>query len=478
MAQKTDGSEVPQSEAFRLWADAAYEKLKDIAGHYNDVIAYKELALHAQHVSGVSTTQLIMNWIGPVLEIVAHRASDAEEPPLTSLCVHADGTIGIGYERAPKFVPSFSPESSGGDVELLAAEHRLLCYQRYSVDLPADGGAPTLTPQVMIRRRSSVGSGAEGDWIDALIGQGRLSVHDRETFSTHVEVARLFGKPYKGHQAATIRLDHSTEVWFPKLYGNDDWDNTLSEDGELITMRHVPGGNYGSVMQAAEVRRTVITFGHIKPSSGPRYYAFLGVFEGDQVASTSSIRVHRRVADTIVFDGIGGFHFEVHASRLLDDDQVAEVVDVDPALVLEFDTRLKAGQYFVEDEVGSTRVRGSAQRSFAKAVKESYGWECAVTGIRTPSFLIASHIVPWSADKSIRLDPSNGICLSTFVDRAFDAGFLEIRPNGRTAIRWDRLHDDPILKSELTKFDDVEIATPKGSPLDPKKLERRIELGY
>ncbi|BAU31654.1 HNH endonuclease [Microcella alkaliphila] len=474
MAQKTDGTEVPRANALQLWADAAYEKLEEVAGHYNDVIAYKDLALHVQAVTGVSTTQLIMNWIGPVLELVARRATDAEEPPLTSLCVHADGTIGIGYERAPKFAP---PESLK-DVEALAAAHRLLCYRRYAADLPADGGSPTLTPQVSIRRRASDELGANGEWLDALIEKGHLSVNDRVTFSTHVEVAGLFGKQYKGHQAATIRLDPTTEVWFPKLYKNGDWDNSLSDDGGVITMQHVPGGNYGSVMQAAEVRRTVVTFGHIKPKSGPRYYAFLGVFEGDPIASSPTTWIHRQVADAIAFDGIGGLHFELRGARVLHDDQVAEFSDADPALVIEYEARLTSGQYFVDDEVGATRVRGSAQRVFAKAVKESYGWECAVTGIKTPAFLVASHIVPWSVDKNIRIDPSNGICLSTFVDRAFDAGFLEIRSNGRTAVRWERVRDDPILKTELSKIDDVEIAKPQANPPDPTKLIRRIELGF
>jgi predicted restriction endonuclease len=137
-----------------------------------------------------------------------------------------------------------------------------------------------------------------------------------------------------------------------------------------------------------------------------------------------------------------------------------------------------AGVHRVEDQTGTTKVRGSAQRVFAKAVKTNYGWECAVTGISTREFLVASHIVPWSDDENIRTDPSNGICLSTFVDRAFDAGFLEIRPNGRTSVRWDRVKNDAILKTELRKIEDVEIARPASTPPDPAKLARRIELGY
>ncbi len=473
MIRRADGSPVSGDEASRLWADAAYSKLKDVASHYNDVIAYKDLALHIQDETGIYTTQLIKDWIGPTLAEVAQRAADSDEPPLTSLCVRADGTIGSGYEQAAKLAGT---TDSVGDTELLAAQHRLLCYQRFAADLPEDGGEPTLTPQVVIRRRLS--EGKEPGWLEALINKGRLSVNDRVPFRTHLEVARLFGMDLKGHQSATISLDETTEVWFPKLYDNTDWSNRLSDDGETITMRHVPGGNYGSVMSSEAVRGSVITFGHMKSSSGPKHYAFLGVFEFDTGVSNSSGWVHRRVADTIFFDGIGGYRFDKRGPRSASDDQLAETAPSDPSKELEYEARLEHREFLVEDEEGSSRVRGSAQRVFAKAVKSNYGWECAVTGIKTPAFLVASHIVPWSEDKSIRIDPSNGICLSTFVDRAFDAGFLEISPNGRTAVRWDLVRDDPILKAELRKLDDVELAKPKECPPDPNYLERRIELGY
>src|SRR5699024_11573974 len=56
--------------------------------------------------------------------------------------------------------------------------------------------------------------------IDELISTGTLSIGDRVTFRTHVEVARLFGKNYKGHQQAVIQLTQDTVVWFPKLFRN------------------------------------------------------------------------------------------------------------------------------------------------------------------------------------------------------------------------------------------------------------------
>ena len=34
--------------------------------------------------------------------------------------------------------------------------------------------------------------------------------------------------------------------------------------------------------------------------------------------------------------------------------------------------------------------------------------------------LVASHIIPWSENKEERLNPTNGICLSSLYDKAFD----------------------------------------------------------
>jgi putative restriction endonuclease len=40
--------------------------------------------------------------------------------------------------------------------------------------------------------------------------------------------------------------------------------------------------------------------------------------------------------------------------------------------------------------------------------------------------LVASHIVPWSKNEKIRLNPSNGLCLNSIHDKAFDKGFITV----------------------------------------------------
>lgn len=143
-----DGSRVEFTAAMAAWAPIAYEVLVATASRYRAVITYGELSEEIQERSGIRTRMLLANWIGKLLEYVATEAKIKDEPPLTSLCVHQDGSIGDGYARAPKSVPG----PIGDDIELAAAQHRLLCYRTYAVDLPGDGGSAALTSQVVARR--------------------------------------------------------------------------------------------------------------------------------------------------------------------------------------------------------------------------------------------------------------------------------------------------------------------------------------
>ena len=148
----TDLARVAQADAMAAWATAARDELMTIAKTYNATMTYAELGRRVQDASGIRTRVLLANWIGRLLEEVARRAADRGEPPLTSLCVHQDGTIGAGYARAPK---SNSDPITSDDIEYFAAEHRLFCYRAYAMDLPADGGRPMLTALEQARRDRS-----------------------------------------------------------------------------------------------------------------------------------------------------------------------------------------------------------------------------------------------------------------------------------------------------------------------------------
>lgn len=82
------------------------------------------------------------------------------------------------------------------------------------------------------------------------------------------------------------------------------------------------------------------------------------------------------------------------------------------------------------DLVGTTREAVVKMRVnqnvFRSMVLSNYNTTCAITGISVPELLVASHIVPWAQNEKERLNPENGICLSSLYDRAFDQGLISI----------------------------------------------------
>jgi predicted restriction endonuclease len=79
---------------------------------------------------------------------------------------------------------------------------------------------------------------------------------------------------------------------------------------------------------------------------------------------------------------------------------------------------------YTGESIATKALRRKGQNLFREAVLSSYRYQCCVTGIADPRLLVASHIKPWAQDAPNRLNPRNGLCLSTFYDRAFDIGLI------------------------------------------------------
>ena len=77
------------------------------------------------------------------------------------------------------------------------------------------------------------------------------------------------------------------------------------------------------------------------------------------------------------------------------------------------------------ETMASVRVR-RGQQFFRQTVLNSYGVRCCISGINVPRLLVASHIKPWRDFPKDRLDPRNGLCLSSLHDAAFDAGLITL----------------------------------------------------
>ncbi len=88
------------------------------------------------------------------------------------------------------------------------------------------------------------------------------------------------------------------------------------------------------------------------------------------------------------------------------------------------------------------------QSFFREAVLSSYEQCCCVTGVPVIETLIASHIIPWSVNRRLRADPTNGLCLTATFDRLFDTGLMCIEDDLsiRLSHRVLRYHRDPVVR--------------------------------
>jgi hypothetical protein len=118
------------------------------------------------------------------------------------------------------------------------------------------------------------------------------------------------------------------------------------------------------------------------------------------------------------------------------------------------------------DFTGETRQVLTEQRIkqsfFRRAVLASYRGRCCMSGLAEPRLLIASHIVPWSKDKTNRLNPSNGLCLSALHDKAFDTGLISLTDDFKVIVsKALKQRDDEFIKQVLIPLEGRQICLPE-----------------
>ena len=124
-------------------------------------------------------------------------------------------------------------------------------------------------------------------WIE----NGVIHIMDTAKFRTHVDVLKLFGKEVKSHQRATFLLREDLQLWFPKLYPNADWINTISSDGSIIEQTKSNG-----YMEVKDIKNSIV-FAHFKDVLGNTYYVFKGIFRC--VDNTPKKIIYERIANEI-----------------------------------------------------------------------------------------------------------------------------------------------------------------------------------
>lgn len=114
------------------------------------------------------------------------------------------------------------------------------------------------------------------------------------------------------------------------------------------------------------------------------------------------------------------------------------------------------------------------QSFFRSAVLASYNCKCCITGLPFSDMLIASHIKPWKdSTDSEKTNPRNGLCLNALHDKAFDKGYITVKPNGQILISKDlKQNNSDIVKDYFLCYDGKMIHLPE------KFLPDKVFLEY
>jgi hypothetical protein len=126
---------------------------------------------------------------------------------------------------------------------------------------------------------------------------------------------------------------------------------------------------------------------------------------------------------------------------------------------------------FSSENVECIGTRRIGHSKFSKDVKTNYDYCCAICGISEIEFLVSSHNSPWSEDLDNRLNPSNGICLCSMHDKAFEHGFIGIDDSFQVIINV-LLNKSSLLYHELKRFEGKKIRLPVNSPPDKNLLAK------
>jgi len=139
---------------------------------------------------------------------------------------------------------------------------------------------------------------------ETYIQKGFIDLLDNVSFRTSADVANVFGHNYKGFQRGGTSHPYRDDVmiWFPKLYPNGEWNNSISFDGTIIMESNVHidkrEHHMNEVINNQKHKR--IVFAKVKGPLGYIMYKFKGEFELDITKSREEKHlIWRRISDIV-----------------------------------------------------------------------------------------------------------------------------------------------------------------------------------
>lgn len=187
-----------------------------------------------------------------------------------------------------------------------------------------------------------------------------------------------------------------------RLYCHTPFGKLYSRNPEIIQLAEIIGRTPSAVAMKA------VNFAHLDPSL-------------DRQGLSSVSRADRELWQDFLSDSnaVAILAESLYADRVLP--RLKSVVE---------EPKVPLGPTEMMQEVSVRRVQGFFRRS----VLTSYEQCCAISGLKFPSLLVASHIVPWKDSVERRADPRNGIALNGLYDKAFDKGLLTFDENFRVVL--------------------------------------------
>ncbi len=119
------------------------------------------------------------------------------------------------------------------------------------------------------------------------IDKGFIDLNDDCAFRTMVDAANCFGNNYKPKGIWTGGAGHGKDIgkiiWFPKLYKNGEWNNSINNDEtEIREISEIPENAKLHIDHVLKDNRTRIVFARVKSPLGDIMYRFKGEYELDR----------------------------------------------------------------------------------------------------------------------------------------------------------------------------------------------------
>jgi putative restriction endonuclease len=120
------------------------------------------------------------------------------------------------------------------------------------------------------------------------------------------------------------------------------------------------------------------------------------------------------------------------------------------------------------------------QNFFRSMILADYRSACAICSMPEPRLLVAAHIVPWSVDPSLRMNPTNGICMCVLHEKAFDTGLIAISNDYRLMLskQVKNLAPNTAVQRALICYDRSRLSLPDKFQPERKLLKLHREAVF